>query len=85
VYGRARNSITLSWGSSTDNMGVFRYEIQRRISGSWVTVRRTTPGHRRLTVFNLRRNTAYAFRVRATDAAGNRSAVTRTLSTRTRR
>jgi chitodextrinase len=72
------NSVTLSWGPSTDNSGSFSYLIC--CAGSTVTVAQTVTTH---TIDGLKSGQTYTFRVYAKDAAGNLSkasnAVTVTL------
>lgn len=63
------NSVRLSWQASTDNVGVAGYELER--NGALL------PGliaNREFTDTGLSASTAYTYRVRASDAAGNRSA-----------
>jgi len=63
------NSVRLSWQASTDNVGVTGYELER--NGALL------PGliaNREFTDTGLSASTAYTYRVRASDAAGNRSA-----------
>jgi chitodextrinase len=71
-------SVTLAWGPSTDNSGVFTYVIC--CAGTTVTVSQTMTSH---TLEGLKPGTTYVFRVYARDAAGNLSpssnAVTVTL------
>jgi chitodextrinase len=62
--------VNLSWGASTDNIGVTGYEIYR--NGSLLTTKNgTTTTHTDTPVSG---NTTYTYQVRAVDAAGNRSA-----------
>lgn len=70
-------SFTLSWGASTDNVGVTGYEVFR---GS-VSLGTTTG--LALEVAGLAPNTAYSMRVRARDAAGKWSAQSVALVVRT--
>jgi chitodextrinase len=68
VLGATRNSISLGWTASTDNVAVEGYEVY--VDG--VSVQSpSTPG---ATVTGLDCGTVYAFGVEAHDAAGNRSA-----------
>lgn len=72
------NSVSLSWGASTDNSGRFSYLIC--CAGSTATVSQTQTSH---TLAGLKSGATYTFRVYAKDAAGNLSkpsnAVTVTL------
>jgi chitinase len=72
------DSVSLSWGSSTDNSGRFNYLIC--CAGSTVTVSQGQTSH---TLEGLKSGATYTFRVYAKDAAGNISkasnAVTVTL------
>ena len=70
-------SFTLTWGASTDNVGVTGYEVFR---GS---VSLGTTAALSFAVSGLAPNTAYAMRVRARDAAGKWSAQSVILAVRT--
>ncbi len=70
-------SVTLSWESSIDNIGVTGYEVYRG-----TTLINTTTGLIEV-VSGLTPNTAYSFTVKAIDAAGNSSASSNTASTTT--
>ncbi|GAA0133468.1 glycosyl hydrolase family 18 protein [Paenibacillus sp. YSY-4.3] len=64
VTGKTSNSVTLSWGASTDNVGVTGYTVsygsnELNVSGTSATISGLTP------------NTTYTFTVKAQDAAGN--------------
>jgi chitodextrinase len=62
--------VNLSWGASTDNVGVTGYEIYR--NGTLLTTKSgTSTTHSDTPVAG---NTTYTYQVRALDAAGNRSA-----------
>ncbi len=78
VTGSTQNSVSLSWGASTDNSGKFSYLVC--CAGSTVTVSQTQTSH---TLTGLKSGATYTFRVYAKDAAGNLSkssnAVTVTL------
>ncbi|MDH6213465.1 discoidin domain-containing protein [Streptomyces pseudovenezuelae] len=69
VTGHTSNSVSLSWSTSTDNVGVSGYRILR-VSGSTSTQVGTT-GSTSFTVTGLGASTAYTFDVVAYDAAGN--------------
>jgi endo-1,4-beta-xylanase len=78
------SSISLSWTASTDNVGVTGYQILRApgISGGTFTQVGTSTG----AAFNntgLTASTTYRYQVRATDAAGNLSAVSSTVTATT--
>ncbi|KXK61933.1 alpha-amylase [Micromonospora rosaria] len=65
-------SVTLSWTASTDDRAVTGYEVTRTGgSGGSVTVTSTAT---RYVAYDLAPDTAYTWRVRARDAAGNWSA-----------
>jgi len=73
------NSITLSWESSSDNIGVTAYEIYQ---GS--TLIDTTPGDQLTSVVSgLTPNTSYTFTVKAKDGAGNTSVDSNAVSATT--
>ena len=78
--------IDLSWGASTDNVGVSGYRIER-CAGSGcsnftqiATTTGTGTGYKDTTVNSA---TSYSYRVRATDAAGNLSTYSNTASAAT--
>jgi hypothetical protein len=68
VTGHSSSSVSLSWTASTDNVGVTGYEVYQ---GSSLA---TTATGTSATVSGLSASTAYSFKVRARDAAGNLSA-----------
>jgi chitodextrinase len=77
-------AITLSWGASTDNVGVTGYLIEvcpgaGCTAFSQVTSTPTSP----FSVAGLAALTTYTFRIRASDAAGNLSAYSNTVSATT--
>ncbi|QSQ19101.1 fibronectin type III domain-containing protein [Pyxidicoccus parkwayensis] len=74
------DSVSLSWGASTDNVGVTGYEIF--VNGG-TSASATTSGATSVTVTGLAANTTYTFTVKARDAAGNRSAASAAYSTTT--
>ncbi|MBZ9750268.1 fibronectin type III domain-containing protein [Deinococcus sp. HMF7604] len=74
---KTSSSVSLTWGASTDNVGVARYEVLR--GGTLVG----TPTGTSFTVTGLAASTAYSFQVRAVDAAGNGSGLTAPLSVTT--
>jgi len=67
VTGHTSSSVSLSWSASTDNVGVTGYQV--KMSGATVS----TTGATTATVTGLSPSTAYGFAVVATDAAGNLS------------
>lgn len=67
VTGYNENSVTLSWEASTDNVGVYRYDIYQ--NGVKAIVVEGTSA----TVFNLTRHEVYNFTVKARDLTGNES------------
>ncbi|RSM94252.1 carbohydrate-binding protein [Nonomuraea sp. WAC 01424] len=78
VGGPTGTSLTVTWSASTDNSGsVARYEVSRDDAAP---VAVPTTSH---TATGLTPDTAYAFRVRACDAAGNCSAYSAPVSGRT--
>ncbi|GLZ43729.1 fibronectin type III domain-containing protein [Actinokineospora sp. NBRC 105648] len=70
-------TVSLTWGASTDNVGVTGYEVYQ---GNALAT--TVPGTS-ATVTGLTPDTAYSFTVRALDAAGNRSQPSAAVSART--
>jgi len=77
VTGHSSSSVSLSWSASTDNVGVSGYEVYQ---GSSLA---TTVTGTSATVSGLSASTAYTFKVRAKDAAGNASAFGSTASATT--
>ncbi|MDX6516456.1 MAG: hypothetical protein QOH73_2122 [Gaiellaceae bacterium] len=71
------SSVALSWGASTDNVGVTGYRVYR--NGGQVG----TPSGTSYTDSGLAASTTYSYTVRAVDAAGNLSAASNTLSVTT--
>ncbi|MEV0481933.1 discoidin domain-containing protein [Streptomyces sp. NPDC050508] len=69
VTGHTSDSVSLSWNTATDNVGVSGYRVLQ-VSGSTSTQVGTT-GSTSFTVTGLGASTAYAFDVVAYDAAGN--------------
>lgn len=74
------NSVSLSWGASTDNVGVTGYEV---FVNAGTSPAATTSGATSVTVTGLAANTTYTFTVKARDAAGNRSVASAAYSTTT--
>jgi chitodextrinase len=82
--GTTASSIALSWSASTDNVGVTGYQILRAPGTSGGTF--TQVGTSTTTSFNntgLTASTTFRYQVRATDAAGNVSAVSNTVTATT--
>jgi poly(hydroxyalkanoate) depolymerase family esterase len=78
------SSISLSWNASTDNVGVNGYQILRAPGTSGGTF--TQVGTSTTTSFantGLTASTTFRYQVRATDAAGNVSAVSNTVTAMT--
>jgi len=74
--GATSSSISLSWGASTDNVGVTGYIVY--YGASSVNVTGTTAA-----ISGLSPNTSYTFTVKARDAAGNLSAASNALQVST--
>lgn len=74
--GATSSSISLSWGASTDNVGVTGYTVYYGTSS--VNVTGTTAA-----ISGLTPNTSYTFTVKARDAAGNLSAASNALQVST--
>ncbi|WP_438712177.1 reprolysin-like metallopeptidase [Aquimarina muelleri] len=72
-----QNTINLSWGAATDNVGVSGYDVYQgnTVIGSVATTTYQATG--------LSPDTAYTFRVKAKDAAGNQSGFSNTTSATT--
>ena len=77
VTGHSSSSVSLSWSASSDDVGVTGYEVYQGSSPA-ATVTGTSA-----TVSGLSASTAYTFKVRARDAAGNLSAFGPTVSATT--
>ena len=78
------SSISLAWSASTDNVGVTGYQILRAPGTSGGTFAQI--GTSTTTSFvnsGLTANTTFRYQVRATDAAGNVSAVSNTVTATT--
>nr|WKN35513.1 LamG domain-containing protein [Tunicatimonas sp. TK19036] len=61
------NSASLTWNASTDDVGVYRYDIYRN------GIKALTTENTSITVFNLQPNNIYKFLVKARDITGNES------------
>ncbi|MER7009037.1 cellulose binding domain-containing protein [Dactylosporangium sp. NPDC000555] len=77
VTGTTSSSVSLSWGASTDNVGVAGYDIYR--GGTLATSVTGTSG----TVSGLSASTTYTFTVKARDSAGNSSGASNQVSATT--
>ncbi|MFE9559618.1 carbohydrate binding domain-containing protein [Streptomyces sp. NPDC006487] len=75
--GKTSTTASLSWTASTDNVGVNGYDVYQ--GGTKVATSAATSA----TVSGLTPSTAYAFTVRARDAAGNTSAASNTVNVTT--
>ncbi|MFI5864128.1 carbohydrate binding domain-containing protein [Streptomyces sp. NPDC051546] len=75
--GKTSTTASLSWTASTDNVGVSAYDVYQ---GATKVATSATTG---ATVSGLTPSTAYAFTVRARDAAGNTSAASNTVNVTT--
>jgi len=78
------SQINLSWTASTDNVGVTGYKVERCQGASCTTFAQIgTPTTTSYADTGLSASTSYSYRVRATDAAGNLSAYSSTVSAST--
>jgi chitodextrinase len=76
--------INLSWTASTDNVGVTGYRVERcQGSGCSTFAQVGTPTGTTFSDTGLTPSTAYSYRVRATDAAGNLSGYSNTATATT--
>ncbi|MFD8422744.1 carbohydrate binding domain-containing protein [Streptomyces sp. NPDC059466] len=75
--GKTSSSVSLSWGASSDNVGVSGYDVYSG-SNQVLSVSGTSA-----TVGGLSPSTAYTFTVKARDAAGNTSAASNSVSVTT--
>ena len=76
---KTTTSVTLTWGAATDNVAVTRYDVFVNTE----TTPRVSLAGLSTVIQNLTPSTAYTFRVRAKDAAGNVSAFSNTYSVTT--
>ena len=66
--------VHLSWGPSTDNVGVVGYRVERcQGAGCSTFAQNSTPTGTSIADTGLAAATSYSYRVQALDAAGNRS------------
>lgn len=77
--GRTSTTVNLTWGASTDNVGVTGYNVYRNGSTLLASVGAVTG----TTLSGLSPATAYALTVRARDAAGNLSAPSNAITVTT--
>jgi len=77
-------SINLTWTASTDNVGVTQYKVERCQGAACANFSQiATPAANTFNDTGLTASTAYSYRVRAADAAGNNSAYSNVFSTTT--
>jgi chitodextrinase len=81
VTGVTDSSVTLTWGPSTDDRTPPRYEVYR-VTDTGITFA-TSSDTTSQTVYGLTPDTTYSFVVLAADAAGNHSAPSAPVTTRT--
>lgn len=74
----AQTTLTLSWTSSTDNVGVTGYDVYK---GNTLT---TSVSGTTANITGLTASTAYTFSIKAKDAAGNVSAASNTVNVTTK-
>ena len=80
----SNTQINLSWTASTDNVGVTGYRVERcQGSGCSNFAQIATPTGTSFNDSGLAQSTAYSYRVRANDAAGNLSGYSNTASATT--
>lgn len=77
------DAVDLTWAAAADNVGVAGYEVEMRRSGDQNFTVIGTPAGTAFRATGLAPGTAYAFRVRAFDAAGNRSVYSSTAEVTT--
>lgn len=65
-----RTSMRVAWRAATDNAGIRKYQLQRRVGRRWVNVR-VRGRARYATVPRVRRGSITVLRVRAIDIGGN--------------
>ena len=76
----AKRKISLSWGASTDNVGVTGYQIWRSSSAAGPFSQIATTTATTYTNSGLTSGSTWYYQVKATDAAGNVSAASNTAS-----
>ncbi len=77
------SQINLSWTASTDNVGVTQYLIERQGGGVATFTQVATAAGTTYSNTGLAASTAYTYRVRASDAAGNLSGYSSTATATT--
>ena len=78
------SQINLSWTASTDNVAVTGYKVERCAGAGCSTFAQVaTPSGTTFNDTSLTASTAYSYRVRANDAAGNNSSYSNTASATT--
>lgn len=77
VSAHSASSLTVTWGASTDNVGVTAYDVY--VNGTYNQTVATTSA----TIGNLAASTTYAITVQARDAAYNTSPISGTLNATT--
>ncbi|MCW2927058.1 MAG: hypothetical protein JWM86_1026 [Thermoleophilia bacterium] len=70
-----RTSVRITWAAASDNAGIARYEIERRVGSRWVRSRAGSTA-RAAVIGNVSARTATAMRIRAVDVGGNNGAWT---------
>ena len=76
--------VDLSWGASTDNVGVTGYQVERCLGASCTTFAQiATPTTTTYKDTSVTASNTYSYRVRATDAAGNLSPYSNTANATT--
>ena len=73
VSGLSSSGAVLTWGASSDNVGIEGYRVYRRGVGSSLELIATTDAVTSFSAKNLRSKVSYTFGVTAIDAAGNQS------------
>lgn len=63
------NSLRLNWSESTDNAGIFSYEISKLINGSYSIIANVSSVF--FVDFNLKPSTTYIYKIRAKDINNN--------------
>jgi fibronectin type 3 domain-containing protein len=76
----AKRKISLSWGASSDNVGVTGYQIWRSSSAAGPFSQIATTTSTTYTNSGLTSGSTWYYQVKATDAAGNVSAASNTAS-----
>ncbi len=77
IAGTSRNSITVTWGSSTDDVAVTAYDIYINGNRSYTV---SDPSKTSFTIYGLTQGQTYAISVKAKDGAGNVSPASNQVS-----